>query len=213
MNLSQQNSPDSIETALDYCLDKADNEGITLYEVVEHLGPASYCFICLILSVPFIQPLSLGPLTMASGVAFMTMGWQMTRGQSSPALPGKVGSHRIHGKGWCTVLGAGRSILRFCRRFTRPRYSTWIVGDEGKKRVGWLVCSGGFLLAIPFANIPLSNTFPALMIFFAVLALLEKDGFMVILSLVWGIISLLYFTLISVLLWIFGSRLWDWMIP
>ncbi len=205
------NGPADMEKALDYCLHQSKNEGISLNEVARLLGPGSYCFLCLILCIPFIQPMSLGPLTMASGLAFITMGWQMARGKKAPVLPGKMGRHLIHGKGWSTVLNVGRSTLRFCRRFTKRRYSQWIVGEGGQKRVGWLVLAGGFLLAVPFPTIPLSNTFPALMILSAVLALLEEDGLMVILSLAWCAVTLLYFALLLVLLWIFGSKIWAWL--
>ena len=77
----------TVDEALTYCLHHAEREGITLQETLQRLGPASFCFVSLLLSVPFIQPFSLGPYTMASGLAFIACGWQMTRGRSSPTLP------------------------------------------------------------------------------------------------------------------------------
>ena len=59
-------------------------------------------------------------------------------------------------------------------------------GKRGRRLVGGLILVGGALLAMPMANLPLNNFFPALMIFFAALAWIERDGLMVILSLAWG---------------------------
>ena len=47
--------------------------------------------------------------------------------------------------------------------------------------MGLLILAGGVLLAIPVANLLMNNFFPALMIFFAALARIERDGLMVIL--------------------------------
>lgn len=200
----------STDQALADCIVAAEREGIRLHQALERLGPASFCFVCFLLSVPFIQPISLGPLTMASGLTFMAAGWQMTRRWKTPHLPAAMRDARIHGKGWVIVLRLCQRILRFCRRFTRPRLSEWITGPFGEQLVGWLILTGGFLLALPFANIPLNNTFPALMILFASIAWLEKDGLMVLVSIAWGIISLLYFAFVAVILWLFGSQIYAW---
>lgn len=197
-----------MEEALDHCLEQCAEEGIRLEELVCRLGAASYCFLCMILSVPFLQPLSLGPLTMISGVFFLTMGWQMARGHEIPRLPPRAAGYLIHGKGWASMLRLCRALLRFCRTFTRERYPDWVCGEPGMKRVGWLVTLGGGLLFIPMGNIPFNNTFPALMIFFAVLGWLEKDGFMVLVSLFWGGVTLLYFALLLSALWFLGSAFW-----
>jgi hypothetical protein len=63
------------------------------------------------------------------------------------------------------------------------------------------------------ANLPLNNFFPALMIFFAALAWIERDGLMVILSLAWGGLTVLYFAAVGAALWFFGTKAVDWMMP
>lgn len=201
----------STDEALEECLIAAEGDGISLQEALERLGPASFCFVCFLLSVPFIQPISLGPLTMASGLTFMAAGWQMTRRWKTPHLPATMRAARIHGKGWVIVLRLCQRVLRICRRFTRPRLARWITGPFGEQIVGWLILAGGFLLALPFANIPLNNTFPALMILFASMAWIERDGLMVVVSLAWGVVSLVYFVVVLVLLWLFGTQIFGWM--
>lgn len=110
---------------LDYCIAHAESEeGITLGSVMDHLGPSSFCFVSLLLATPFLQPMSLGPFTMASGGVFMLVGWQMARGKEHIALPEKVNAWQIRGKIWVGVLKICRKILLWVSRFTKSRLSS-----------------------------------------------------------------------------------------
>lgn len=200
----------SIDQALEYCIARAEMDGIPLEEALSRLGPASFCFVCLLLAIPFIQPLPLGPYTMASGITFIAAGWQMSRGHGTPKLPEKMRGVRIHGKGWLAVLRVCQRLLGVCRKFTRPRQQAWVTGEAGTRFVGRLVFIGGALLAIPVANLPFNNTLPALMILFAVIAWLERDGWMIFISLFFGLLTILYFIAVIIALVFFGDKVFGW---
>jgi hypothetical protein len=189
---------------------RSTESGVCLGKVTSELGQAAFCFIALLLAVPFFQPISLGPLTMASGGIFMVVGWQMGRGWTFLHLPEKARNWHLRGKGWLRVLEFCRRILVWLSRWTRPRLLSWVDGPAGSRRIGWMIFIGGALLAIPFANMPLNNTFPALMIFFAAVAWLERDGLMVLVSLFWGFVTLLYFAVAGWILFKFGTGLLQW---
>jgi hypothetical protein len=108
-------------------------------------------------------------------------------------------------------LGFSRKLLKFCRVFTRERLESWISGDRGQRLVGWLILVGGALLAIPVANLPLNNFFPALMIIFACLGWLERDGLMILVSLAWGVVTIIYFALVTLALIFFGRQVFEWL--
>ena len=201
--------------ALEDCTAKIRDtpEGISLGELASRLQEAAFCFIALLLAVPFFQPISLGPLTMASGGVFLAVGWQMARGGHSLHLPQKAMHWHLRGKGWVRILSICSTLLRWLSRWTRPRLVRWVDGERGTRIVGWLIFIGGFLLAIPFANLPLNNTFPALMIFFAAAAWLERDGLLAVISLFWCGVTLLYFLLAGWALYALGSSLWTWLLP
>ncbi|MBE2205620.1 MAG: exopolysaccharide biosynthesis protein [Chthoniobacterales bacterium] len=205
------NPPDSLEDALEKCLAHAAAGGILLGEMMEHLGRSSFCFVALLLAMPFVQPFSLGPLNMIGGFTFMIVGWQMGTGRSKPVLPKSAAKLNIHGKGWVAALRFCKRLLVFCRKFTRARLSGWVSGDKGEKIVGWLIFAGGALLAVPVANLPFNNTLPALMIVFACIGWLEKDGLMVIVSLAWGAATLLYFLAVALAVVFFGAQIWHWL--
>lgn len=200
----------AVDTALRDCLAKASGAGVTLGEMLESLGRAGFCFAALLLSVPFVQPLSLGPLNMIGGLTFMVIGWQLAMGRQNPTLPKSARELKIHGKGWVGALKLCLRILEFCRRFTKVRCETWVTGVHGERVVGWLILSGGLLLAVPMASLPLNNSLPALMILFACVGWLERDGLMVIVSLAWGVATLIYFTLVGVALVFFGAKVFSW---
>ena len=197
----------SIDEALEYCITQAEGDGILLQEALNRLGPASFCFLSLLLSIPFIQPISLGPFTMASGITFMVVDWQMARGHGTPALPARTRGWKVHGKGWLTLLRVCRRTLVFCRKFTKPRLASWLGSD---RQTGWLILIGGFLLALPCFNLPLNNTIPAIMILFAALAWLERDGLMVLVSLIFGGLTVLYFIVVYGLICFFGVQILGW---
>lgn len=200
----------AIEPALRDCLEHAANEGVTLGGMLEKLGRAGFCFASLLLAVPFIQPFSLGPLTMIGGLTFMALGWQMGMGKPNPALPKAAKELKIHGKGWVGVLNFCLRLLSFCRRFTRVRLDRWVSGEWGERFVGWLILAGGALLAVPMASLPLNNTLPAFMIVFACVGWLERDGLMVLVSLAWGVLTLIYFAAVAVAFVFFGSQIFSW---
>lgn len=63
---------------------------LTLGEALDTLDQSGYALIALIMVLPFVQPIPLGPLTVAGGLAFAMLGWQMWRGHDSPVLPKKI---------------------------------------------------------------------------------------------------------------------------
>lgn len=212
---TSQHSPTRFEKnlqGLDFCIEKSSTEeGITLGSAMDHLGGSSFCFISLLLATPFLQPMSLGPLTMASGGVFILVGWQMLKGREHVTLPEKVKAWHLRGKGWTGMLKMCRRLLVWLSKFTKPRWTALLDGAAGAKLVGWLILVGGFLLAIPTANLPFNNTLPALMIFFAAVAWLERDGLMVLISLFWGVMTIVYFALTaSAVIWI-ATKAWAWL--
>ncbi len=62
---------------------------LTLGEALDSLDKASYALISIILVIPFLQPLPLGPITVIGSIAFATLGLQLMRGHEPPVLQKK----------------------------------------------------------------------------------------------------------------------------
>jgi hypothetical protein len=196
----------TLASALEDCAERAKHRPLTLGEVFDSIGEASYSFICIVLTLPFLQPISLGPLATIGGLTFAALGWQWLRGHPSPVLPQRVRATQMSAKAWDVLLGVCVKILRFCQRFTRPRYESWVSGDRGRRLAGWIIISAGLLMSVPFFGLPFNNLLPALAILFVCIGELERDGLMILIAVAWLIATIVYFVFILGLLWFLGTQ-------
>jgi hypothetical protein len=196
----------TLAKALENCAQRARREPLTLGDVLDSIGEASYSFICIILTLPFLQPISLGPLATIGGLTFAALGWQWLRGHASPVLPARVRAARINANSWDVLLGVCLKILRFCQHFTRARFSAWVSGNRGRRVAGLIIIIAGLLMSVPFFGLPFNNLLPALAILFVCIAELERDGLMIFIAFGWLIITVVYFTFVLAMLWFLGEQ-------
>lgn len=145
-------------------------------EVADGLGGSSFSLLCIILSLPFLSPISLGPLAVVGGLTLAAVAWQLVRGHASPVLPKRVRAVEMSPKTWGVLLATCARVVSFCQRFSRQRYSGWVEGRRGAALRGWLILANGLLMAVPLFGLPLNNALPAIAIIVICLAELEDDG-------------------------------------
>ena len=186
--------------------DQAKERPLTLGEALDSLDEAGFAFIAIILVLPFLQPLPLGPITVLGGIAFATLGWQLIRGHESPILPDRLRAVEFSEKTWRILVTVCLKILGFCRQFTKPRYMSLVNGKRGQKIGGFILLAGGGLMAIPFGVLPLNNMLPGLAILFFCIGELEDDGLMYFVAFFWLIVTVIYFTIFFIMLWFLGQE-------
>lgn len=187
--------------------DEASRRPLSLGEALDSLDEAAYAFIVVILTLPFLQPVPLGPITVAAGLGFAALGWQLLRGHESPVLPRKVREAALSEKSWRTIVKVCLRILGFCRKFTRPRLQHLVSGRLGQKVGGVIMLASGLLMAVPFPiPLPGNNALPALAMLFQAIGELEEDGAMVFVALFWLTATVLYFAAYFLILWLFGRE-------
>ncbi|MCX7627269.1 MAG: exopolysaccharide biosynthesis protein [Methylophilaceae bacterium] len=186
--------------------ERAKGGHLTLGEAMDTLDEAAYAFIAIILVLPFLQPLPLGPLTVIGGLTFATLGWQLMRGHESPVLPEKVRRVEFSEHTWHIIVNVCLKIVGFCRKFTRPRYTFLVSGRQGQKVGGFVLLAGGALMAIPFGVLPLNNVLPGLAILFYGIGELEEDGLMIFVAFFWLVVTVVYFSVFFIMLWLFGKE-------
>ena len=199
------NQYDVLVATLTRFADQAKVQPLTLGEALDSLDEAAYALIALILALPFLQPVPLGPLTVIGGITFTALGWQLWCGHESPVLPQKIRAVALSEKAWRTLVNICLKIVGFCRKFTRPRYSSLVNGRRGQKIGAFVLISAGLLMAIPFGVLPFNNLLPALAILFYCFGELEDDGLMVMIAFGWLVVTVIYFALFFFGLWYFGS--------
>jgi hypothetical protein len=192
-------------TTLNRYAELADDQELTLGEILDSLGEAAYGLIAIVLTLPFLQPISLGPLSTVGGLTFAALGWQLYRGYPTPILPEKVRRTVISPRAWKMLSRVCFTIITWCRKFSRPRYTSWVSGVKGRQIGGLTMLFAGLLIAIPFFGIPLNNLLPALAILFVCLGELEQDGVMVFIAFGWLVVTLIYFAIIIAAAWAVGE--------
>jgi hypothetical protein len=85
------------------------------------------------------------------------------------------------------------------------------VDAVGRRGAGWLILVGGLLVALPFLVVPLQNSLPALVIFFACVGRLQRDGVMYLLALLSLVVTLIYFTVITWVIFFAAEQSWMWL--
>jgi hypothetical protein len=186
--------------------EQSKTKPLTLGEALDSLDEAGYAFIALILVLPFLQPLPMGPITVLGGMAFATLGWQLFNGHESPVLPHKIRNVEFSENTWRILVNVCLKILGFCRKFTKQRYPTIVNGTKGQKFGGFILLAAGALMAIPFGVLPLNNLLPGLAILFYCIGELESDGLMFFIAIFWLIVTVIYFVAFFAALWYFGQE-------
>jgi hypothetical protein len=193
MSISYQ----SLLDALEACKKDSEQAPLTLGTAFDRLQESSFSFVCLLLALPFLQPVSLGPLSSIGGLTFAALGWQLARGREIPWLPDSVKKISLGKTTWSVLIRILSGVVRFCHRFTRPRLQTLVSGLKGDTIIGWIIIVAGLLMAIPFFGLPFNNTLPALAIVAVCIAELEDDGGFVIVSLALLVLTVVYFSFIA----------------
>jgi hypothetical protein len=178
---------------------------------LERLGDGNAWVVCLILTLPFIQPLPTGPIATLGGLAFAGIGWRLMRGDKRLWLPSRLMHIRPGTRTWNAFSGFGCWLLRCLARISHPGRLPGLVDAVGTGGAAFLITLGGLLVAVPFLVVPLQNSLPALIIFFACLGRLQRDGVMYLLALASLVVTLVYFALITWVLFFAAEQSWMWL--
>jgi hypothetical protein len=178
---------------LENLLKKSETQPVQVKDILKEVKKDGFPLLTLIHSLPFVQPIPLGPLAMAAGVSLACLGYQMLKNQPCPWLPQKIANATLSKKTCRILLLTCEKTLKICRKISRPRLQILATGPIGKKLGGTIIFLSGILLTIPLAAIPFTNTLPASAASLASIAELEDDGLLTILSLICLLLAFLFF--------------------
>lgn len=193
------------------CEERAKDGHLALGDAIDDMGASAFPFLCIIQSIPFVQPISLGPLATAGGLGFAALGWQMMRGAEHPWLPRRLHDQALSARTWRLILETSLKVVAILRRISRPRLPGLVHSPRARAFGGFLVAFSGLLMAIPFMGLPLNNTLPAVVILMISIGELEEDGLMVILALFVLALTLGYFGLIFWVVFVLGDNAMDYL--
>ncbi|MEX1010302.1 MAG: exopolysaccharide biosynthesis protein, partial [Chthoniobacterales bacterium] len=110
---------------------------------------------------------------------------QMLAGRTTPWLPERAARTKLNGKFIDAMLGFFSKFFGKVEFLIRPRFR-WVGSRAGLAFLGTLVLIMAGLMILP---IPLTNTFPAFVIFLTGIGLTEEDGLFSIFAGLLGVVA------------------------
>lgn len=176
----------------------------TLRDLLAPLGADAAALAAALLALPFLLPMSLGPITTPASVLIGLLGWQLLREREAAPLPDRLLRVRVPRVVHRATSTALRRVHRWIHVVSRPRLPHLIADRRGRVICGTGILAGALLLAVPIPLLPLTNTFPALGILLFALGWLERDGLLTVLGSAALVLSVLVFGALGVAVALLG---------
>ena len=183
---------DGIGALLELARSGHPDDALPLREILGDLQDSAFGMFLLIAVIPSFIPIP-GVAGAISGPLVMLIGAQMLAGLRRPWLPGPIGRRGPRRRTLARFVGAASRWLDRLDRLLEPRLAS-LTGAAGRHVSGLLLVLLGLLLALP---IPFTNyVFGGLLLVFA-LALLERDGLVLLVAWLGGIAAIAVFGVLS----------------
>lgn len=198
MSLQFQDTEKSLSQTLIEAVDSINGEKtITLRTVFTLIGEQGLLMICILLTIPFLIPVSIPGVSTVFGAAIILISGAIILNRV-PWLPQRLMDRELDAKGLGQALSRGAEMVAKMERFVHPRVQSLTEGAVMNRLNGLALLFAGVLLIFPFGFIPLSNTFPGLAIMFLAIGILQRDGVFIVLGYVMIIITVIYFGILTV---------------
>lgn len=162
----------SLSTNLKNALRTEDGGDITLRQVLDNVGREGFGLLLITLSLPSALPVPAAGYSTPFGILFIVLGWQMLIGRKEPWLPRKALDMNIKRSFAEKMINSAVKLFGIIEKLIHPRMR-WINSQGGISLMSVIVIVMACLMILP---IPLTNTFPAMVVFLIGVGLTEKDG-------------------------------------
>lgn len=172
-------------------------EGMTLGELLLQLGERGELIVCILLTVPFLLPVSIPGSSVPFGLLIALHGLGLLRHQV-PWLPKRLVARRLTQSQMLTLLTKGAKLFARLERFIHPRLLPLTQRATIGRVNGLLLVLSGLLMMAPLP-LPFSNTLPAYGALLLAAASLERDGVCILAGYVMVLLTVVYFSLVALL--------------
>ncbi|MGB3502127.1 MAG: exopolysaccharide biosynthesis protein [Mesorhizobium sp.] len=198
MQLEFDDTRQSLYQALSGAIDRIDGDTITLRKMLELVGEHGLLFLCALLTIPFLIPVSIPGVStvFGAGIILVAAGITMNR---LPWLPDRLMDRALDASKLKGILRRGANVVARIETYVKPRYQG-LTGSTFANRVnGLALIFAGLLLMAPLGLVPFSNTLPAFAILLLAVGMAQRDGLVVIGGYLMIVATLVYF---GVLAWL-----------
>lgn len=164
---------------------------VTLEELFTICGPRGQGFVAVFLILPFLQPIPLPGLSSAIGLVLALIGLFVAL-RRPPWLPRRLARVSVEPATVLRISTRLRKLLGAVEHVVRPR-AAWLFSHRWFRATNgilWIVHA--ILFSLPFP-IPLSNSFPAVVVLLLALGTLEEDFALIALGYLGAVANVLFF--------------------
>lgn len=160
-------------------------ERMRLQDVIDGLGERSFGFVLLLFGL--LSAIAIVPgLATITAIPLIFFGLQMMAGHSTPWLPRSIAERMFAKRDLEATIERGVKMMRWVERICRPRL-TFLTGKFMERVLGLLVFVLALIIALPG---PGTNFPPGVTIAFMAIAIIERDGLLVLLGFVASVVAL-----------------------
>lgn len=193
-----QDTKDPLHVTLEKTLGAIDTPTITLRRLFDLIGEQGLLFLCALLTIPFLLPVSIPGLSSVFGPAIILIAAGITANRM-PWLPRRLARKELDAEKLKGSLQRGLGLVARIERFIRPRLKALTASGLPARINGIALIFAALLLMAPFGFVPFSNTLPAYAILLMSIGMSQRDGLVVIAGYLLILASLIYF---GALIWL-----------
>jgi hypothetical protein len=168
-------------------IDTAKGETITIGEIIEAFGERAFGFMLILFSLPNCVPAPPG-IAGIVGTPVLIFGIQMMLGHRHPWLPGFIKRRSVSLSKFKRLIDIAEPRLQWLESFCKPRLLP-LFGPIGDRVVGLFAFLVALSVLIPF---PGTNFPPSIALVIASIAIMEEDGYLLIVGYLIGLAGLAY---------------------
>jgi hypothetical protein len=168
-------------------IDTARGDTITIGEIIEAFGERAFGFVLILFSLPNCVPAPPG-IAGIVGTPVLIFGIQMMLGHKHPWLPGFIKRRSVSVAKFKRLIDIAEPKLQWVEGFCKPRLLQ-LFGPIGDRVVGLFAFLAALSVLIPF---PGTNFPPSIALVIASIAIMEEDGYLLLVGYLIGLAGLAY---------------------
>lgn len=206
MSLEFQDARESLYQVLNRAIGQIEGPTITLRRLLVLVGEHGMLFLCALLTIPFLVPVSIPGVSTVFGAAIILISLGITMNRL-PWLPDRLMGRELDAARLSGILRRGADVVARIEAYIRPRMGAITDGAVAGRVNGLTLIFGGVLLMAPLGLVPFSNTLPAFAILLLAVGMSQRDGLVVLFGYAMIVATLMYFGVLAYLAFIAGRGL------
>ena len=177
----------SASVVLRAVIDEAKGESITIGQIIKAFGERAFGFVLILFSLPNCVP-NVPGISGLVGTPVLIFGLQMMLGHKRPWLPSFILRQTVSVAKFKRLIDIAEPKLQKLESYCKPRLLP-LFGPIGDRVVGLFAFLAAVSVLIPF---PGTNFPPSIALVIASIAIMEEDGYLLIVGYLIGLVGLAY---------------------